>query len=179
MESVISLVKDELSRVNKEISALEIEPDLIKESIQDFLSSGSKRIRTILTALYLKASGCGNLSEDSINIITAGEIIHNASLLHDDVLDGAKLRRGKTAFCEEYSPHISILSGDYLLSIATEKLLNINNNEILQIFLKCTQKMCTAEINQFFLRGKLPTIEEYINICEGKTACLFEAVIKS
>ena len=179
MESVISLVKYELSRVNKEISALEIEPDLIKESIQDFLSSGSKRIRTILTALYLKASGCGNLSEDSINIITAGEIIHNASLLHDDVLDGAKLRRGKTAFCEEYSPHISILSGDYLLSIATEKLLNINNNEILQIFLKCTQKMCTAEINQFFLRGKLPTIEEYINICEGKTACLFEAVIKS
>lgn len=179
MDKVMLLVRDELDRVNSKISALEIKPEQIKKSMEDFLSSGSKRIRTLVTVLYLKANGCNNISDDSFDIITAGEIIHNASLLHDDVLDGAKIRRGKTSFCEEYTPHISILAGDYLLSIATEKLLGINNNEILQIFLKCTQKMCTAEINQFFLRGKLPAIDEYINICEGKTACLFEAIIKS
>ena len=179
MESVTSLIKEELERVNEEISGITIESENIKKTLQELLQSGSKRIRTLVTVLYLKANGCNNISDDSFDIITAGEIIHNASLLHDDVLDGAKIRRGKTSFCEEYTPHISILAGDYLLSIATEKLLGINNNEILQIFLKCTQKMCTAEINQFFLRGKLPAIDEYINICEGKTACLFEAIIKS
>ncbi len=179
MDGTVFSVKEELDRVNKKISDIRFESEQIKEAMSCFLTSGSKRIRTILTALYLKANGCGNLSEDSINVVTAGEVIHNASLLHDDVLDGAKIRREQPAFCEIYTPQVSILSGDYLLSIATEQLLKVNNTEILKIFLKCTKEMCRAEIDQFFLRGALPSFEEYINICEGKTAKLFEAVMES
>ena len=111
--------------------------------------------------------------------MTAGEIIHNASLLHDDVIDNAMERRGEPTLGKMYSPYISILAGDYLLSIATEKLMEIDNKNILNIFLKCTKLMCKSEIQQFFLRGKLPAIDDYIKICEGKTALLFEAILKS
>lgn len=179
MERVILLVKDELMRVDRELSSLSFDAWQIKQKMQDFLSVGSKRMRTIITVLYLKASGCERLSENSYNILSAGEIIHNASLLHDDVLDCEKFRRGKKTLSEEYSPHISILAGDYLLSVATEKLLRVNNNCVLEKFLKCTRKMCCAEINQFFYRGKMPSLEDYISICEGKTACLFSAIMES
>ena len=111
--------------------------------------------------------------------MAAGEIIHNASLLHDDVIDNAKTRRGETTIGEVFSPYVSILSGDYLLSIATEKLMEVNDNNILKIFLNCTKQMCNAELTQFFLRGKKPDIDQYIRICEGKTAFLFEAIMES
>ncbi len=179
MEKIKLLAGTELDKVDEILSGILVEEIEVNESIKDLLCSNSKRVRTIVTSLFLKANGCKLLSSKSLNIIAAGEIIHNASLLHDDVLDGATTRRGKPAFCEIYSPHMSILMGDYLLSVATENLLNINNNKILQIFLSCTQKMCNAEIKQYFLRGKLPDIDEYIVICEGKTASLFNAIMES
>ena len=180
MENIKLLAQEELDKVNYEISAINIEPEMIRTSVEELLCSGSKRIRTIAASLYVKAqSERVGLSEKSICTIAAGEIIHNASLLHDDVLDGAKYRRGKLSFCEKYTPHLAILTGDYLLSAATEKLLNVNNKYILNIFLKCTKEMCKSEIDQFFLRGKVPDIKNYIEICTGKTAGLFEAIIES
>lgn len=179
MERAILLSQDELERVNAELSSINFDSDNIRNSMHEFLVSGSKRIRTIVTVLYLKACGCKNFSDSSYDILTAGEVIHNASLLHDDVLDGAKYRRNKKTVSEEYSPYISILAGDYLLSVATEKLLKINDYNILKIFLDCTKNMCSAEINQFFCRGKKPSLEEYISVCEGKTACLFNAIMES
>lgn len=178
MESVTLLIKEELERVNEEIFGITIESENIKKNLQELLQSGSKRIRSIVSAIYLKANN-KKVSENSIHILTAGEIIHNASLLHDDVLDDASARRGKPSFNTVFSPNLSILTGDYLLSAATQKLLNIDNKEILQIFLKCTKEMCEAEINQFFMRGSVPAIEDYIKICEGKTASLFEAILES
>ncbi len=178
MERVMLLVKEELALVNNEISAILIEPEQICKDVKKILCTGSKRIRTIITALYLKACGIC-LSENSLHIISAGEIIHNASLLHDDVLDNAESRRGTPSFNALYSPNLSILAGDTLLSIATEKLLKINNNQVLQIFLNCTKEMCKAEINQFLSRGVVPDLSDYIKICEGKTACLFQAILES
>lgn len=172
------LVKNELDAVNKQLSNISLKQENVNLVINEFLCGGSKRIRTILSSLYFKALGC-KISENSIKIMTAGEIIHNASLLHDDVIDNAKIRRGKTTISEKFSPYISILTGDSLLAVATEILLDVNNNEILKIFLECTKEMCNAEIHQFFLRGKKPNIDDYINICEGKTAKLFEAIMQS
>lgn len=172
------LVKNELDAVNKQLSNISFEQENVNPVINEFLCGGSKRIRTILSSLYFKAFGC-KLSAKSIKIMTAGEIIHNASLLHDDVIDNAKIRRGKTTVSEKFSPYISILIGDSLLAAATEILLEINNNEILKIFLDCTKEMCSSEIHQFFLRGQKPSIDDYINICEGKTAKLFEAIMQS
>ncbi len=169
---------EELDFIQEELEGILVSDNKITSEIKDFLCLGSKKIRSILTLLYLKANNVV-ITNDIINLLTAGEIIHNASLLHDDVLDNANLRRGNETIQKKFSPHISILSGDLLLSYATEKLVSLNNNEILSIFIDCTKKMSNAEIEQFLLRGKLPTEEEYINITEGKTASLFEAIMQS
>ena len=179
MENIKLLIENELKRVNRELSEIGFEQSSINKAVKELLCSNSKRIRTFVTVLFIKANLIKNISDDTINIITAGEIIHNASLLHDDVLDSAKYRRGNLAFCNVFSPHISILTGDYLLAIAIENLQKVNNIEVSTIFLDCTKKMCSAEINQFFLRGKSPTLSEYIDICAGKTAALFEAIMES
>lgn len=179
MDNIKLLVESELKRVNKELLDINFEQNDINMALKDLLCSNSKRIRTIATLLFLKANFINSVSDATINVITAGEIIHNASLLHDDVLDCAKYRRGKLAFCEEFSSHLSILMGDYLLAIAIEKLQKISNIEVSTIFLDCTKKMCSAEINQFFLRGKIPTLSTYIDICAGKTAALFEAIMEA
>ncbi len=144
----------------------------------EFLEEPSKRIRSKLAILYLKYKGV-NLSSEIYNILSAGELIHNASLLHDDVIDDAESRRGKTTIGVKISPKISILAGDYLVSKAMSKILGVNNPEIFNIFETCIKNMCEAEFKQFFLRGQIPTEDDYINICNGKTACLFASILES
>lgn len=174
----MKLIAEELNAVNTQLANLYVENESIKNILLDFLCGSSKRIRTHLTTLYLKALDC-KISKNSIKIMTIGEIIHNASLLHDDIIDGASTRRGKMTIGKELSPHISILLGDYILSLATDMLYDLDNQFIIKTFLECTKEMCNAEFKQFFLRGKIPTLDEYIKICEGKTACLFEAILQS
>lgn len=148
------------------------------EDLKNFILKPSKRIRSKIAILYFSALGY-EINNDVIQILSAGEIIHNASLLHDDVLDNAPTRRGETTIAQKHSPHISILAGDYLVSLAIDKLLNINSKEILNNFKTCIQKMTASEIKQYFLRGKIPTLAEYLEICEGKTAALFETIFEN
>ena len=171
------LINKELELIKKEI-ATGVEDLLENNDIQTFISNGSKFIRSTLAILYLKSNGA-EINDSIYKIIASGEIIHSASLLHDDVIDDASERRGKPTFAHQYSPKISILTGDYLLSLAIEKLLDIKNLQILDIFKDCTKTMAKAEIEQFFLRGQLPTIEKYLEICEGKTANLFSVILES
>lgn len=154
--------------------------NIMKEGIEypfllEFLDEPSKRIRSKIALLYLKTAG-KNLDDDIYSILAVGELIHNASLLHDDIIDEALLRRGKTPIGKKISPKISILAGDYLVSFAISK---INNPEIIKIFQICTQKMCESEFKQFFMRGKIPSLNDYIDICKGKTGALFAAVLES
>lgn len=174
----MKLFTEEFALINKELSDIYVERPELQAALNEFLCNGSKRIRTYVVSLYLKA--CASvISPESIKIMAAGELIHNASLLHDDILDGAKTRRGKKTIGEKFSPNVSILTGDFLVASATEKLLEINNTEVLKIFLNCTKQMCNAELNQFFLRGIKPDLDDYLKICAGKTAALFEAVFES
>ena len=168
----------ELEIINNEL-LISVEKDgSVYNDINTFLNGASKRIRSILGILYLKTHSI-KFSEYIIQILIAGEIIHNASLLHDDVIDGAIVRRNQETLAHKFSPHISILTGDYLLSLAVEHLLKVNDVKVLEVFLKCTQKMSEAEILQYKLRHKNVTLEEYISICEGKTSGLFEAILES
>ena len=170
------LVTDIIKRIKQEI-VINIE-DIVPEGfLKDFITGG-KFIRSTLVVLYLKTHNC-EITEDVYKILEAGELIHSASLLHDDVLDDADNRRSKTTIAKKYSSKISILLGDYLISKAIEKLLEINDTTILFTFKNCTERMAVAEVKQFFLRGQLPTEEEYIRICEEKTAILFATILTS
>lgn len=173
-----------MKNIEYEISIIK---DLLEESfvdpipnkaLQSFLTNGSKYIRSTFAILYLKSQNC-EITNEIFSILTVGEIIHNASLLHDDVIDNADIRRGNTTIAKEFSPKISILAGDFLLTTAIGKVLDLNNLKILNIFKDCTRKMSEAEIKQFFLQKQIPTISEYIEICEGKTAWLFSSILES
>lgn len=171
------MINFELEEIDKNIIAVteEILPD---NTLISFLSKGSKRIRARLAFLLLKAFE--KTSDRTIyDIITAGELIHNASLLHDDVVDNSELRRGTTTLCKKYSSNISILCGDYVVSAATKLLININNTEIFNIFNNCVKDMASAEVKQYFIRGQNPDINTYLEICKGKTAGLFKAILRS
>ena len=173
----MKIIEPELKTVKEEITR-DFKDPLSNNALLNFISGSSKRIRSTLAILYIKAQGV-SLSPDIYPLLAAGEMIHDASLLQDDVLDEAELRRKESTIAHKFNPKISILSADYLLSGAMEKLLKLDNKEILEIFKDCTIKMSTAEIKQYFLRGKKPSKKEYIEICAGKTASLFEAILTS
>lgn len=175
MENINKLAERELQAVNSELIKFFCNKEDVYSDLLKFLKSPKKRIRGLVATLYMNAFG----KTPNINILVAGELLHNASLLHDDVLDNAEMRRGLTTIAAKHSPYISILSGDLLMSFATKTLIANNNIQVLNYFQECTEKMSNAELKQYSLRGHVPNFYEYLDIIEGKTAALFVAILKS
>lgn len=170
-------IKKELLRVKSYLLENFIEP-FEDNSLVNFLSSGSKYIRSSLAILYLKSQN-KEITDELIKILAVGEIIHNASLLHDDVIDEAELRREQKTLAKKYNSKVAILAGDFLISLAIEKLLTLQNYNILNNFKDCTKAMTFAEIKQLISRNKKCTFEEYVDICLGKTGKLFSTILES
>lgn len=168
-------IEQELEQVKEEIAKCFNDSFFIDE-IKNFVLGNSKFIRSILTVLYLKANE-KEISSDAYKLIASAEILHNASLLHDDVIDEAEIRRGEKTLAKRFSSKLSILAGDYLLSKAIAKLSN--KEEALLDFQRCAEKMIEAEFEQYSLRGNFPTEVEYLKICKQKTALLFATVLKT
>ena len=178
MDNIRKLCAQELEAVDNILNELlSVKKDKIYDELRCFFNAPQKRIRSLIASLYIKA--LGHRTTDIIDILVIGELIHNASLLHDDVLDDAFERRGLQTLGSKFSSKVAILSGDLLLSMATKKLICINNWKIIEIFQECIEKMCNAELKQYFLRGDMASTNVYLKIAEGKTASLFEAVITS
>ena len=173
-----NLLNNEIIQIKERIVSQIKEDDIIYGSLRKFLTDGSKLIRSKITLLYLKSKNI-SVSQDVIEILSVGEIVHNASLLHDDFVDSSVMRRGKTAFWHKFSPKIAVLSGDYLVSLAAEKLLKLNDSRILKIFFDAIKLMSSAELKQFELRNAIPNYNEYVEICLNKTARLFGAILES
>lgn len=151
----------------------ELTPNLI-----DFITSKSKRIRPVLIFLMAKSLNY-DINDNIYNLAEAAELIHNATLIHDDIIDNADLRRGKISLNKEIGSNLSVLSGDLLLAIALNKLNETGKSEIINIFSKAMINMCIGEINQHFSYYTIPSLDEYINKSQNKTAELFIAALKS
>lgn len=171
------MLEEELIIIDKKLSE-SIENLLPDSELEKFLNTGSKRIRSKVALLYAKAYD-KEIDDGIYNLLVAGELIHNASLLHDDVIDDSNVRRGESTIGKKFTSKISILSGDYLVSQAVKQLSTPDNIEIMNIFNQTIQDMAKAEIKQYFYRGKYPDKETYIDICKNKTASLFIAILKS
>ena len=178
MDTIKKLVLGELNLINNELADIEANNYLIFEDLKKFLNGKSKRIRSLITILYLKANNI-SISDDIIKLLSACELIHNASLLHDDVVDDSPLRRGMQTLYNKYSSKLSVISGDYILSIAVENLIKLNNNEILNLFFNTVKNMSEAEISQYFSRNSDVTFENYLEIIQGKTSSLFAACMQA
>lgn len=171
-------ISEELERIENELSRVITGGNPVLDELNVFISNSSKMIRSRLAILYLKSNNIP-VNDNVIKLLAAGELIHNASLLHDDIIDNSEKRRGKDTLGKMFSPKISILCGDLLVSKGVKIIHGIDNDEITEIFADCIDKMCNAEIKQYLLRGTIPSDSDYIDVCRGKTAELFKSILKS
>jgi geranylgeranyl pyrophosphate synthase len=173
-----NLVSDELYSIENNITDFYCGSDNLQEELSGLLKSKSKRIRPLLAMLYLKMYGC-EITPVQIDIQSAVELIHNATLIHDDVIDNSSKRRNRETLHTKFDNSLAIVSGDFLLAAAIKKLLNADSLEIFKLFQKAIKNMCIGEVNQYFNKFKIPDFDEYINKCKYKTAELFMASLVS
>lgn len=170
------LAQKELNLIeNKMVSDINIREPL-QTSLVNFLKAPSKHIRPLVAIIYLKACN-EELTEKQLDVLTLVELVHNASLIHDDIIDESIIRRGRKTISAEFNNKLGVISGDYILSIVLEKLIEINNIEVTKNFAKTIKQMTIGEINQNFDRFKIGTIEKYIEKTKNKTAYLFETAL--
>ncbi len=170
-------VKYELEIIEEKMVSQIHTREPLNSSLKNFLTLPSKRIRPVLGILYTKAANQGRISDKQLELLTVVELVHNASLIHDDIIDKSEIRRGHKTLSSEFDNKLAVISGDYILSLAMEKLTQINNIEIISQFAKTIRQMCLGEINQNFDRFKIGTIEDYIEKTKNKTAYLFETTL--
>ena len=171
-----NLLDNKLKSVEKLIRLkLESNIELIKKMSDYHLSSGGKRIRALLTMGAAKLGGYAGGSRD-VNLATCVELIHSATLLHDDVVDESEIRRGIKTTNSLWGNHSSILVGDYLFSRCFEMMVEDGNLEILQLLSSASSKIVLGEVMQLEHKGEADLLEEnYIKIINLKTAALFSA----
>lgn len=173
VKEIFDLVRDDLALVEQELarqSAAAIEP--VAEISHDLLGSGGKRLRPavlLLTAGYADYRGPG-----AIRLAAVVELIHSATLIHDDVIDGADTRRGRPSANSRWGNHRSVLAGDWLYMQSFQMALRERNFRILDILIELTQNMVEGELIQLTKLGRIDlSEEEALGLATHKTAYLF------
>lgn len=174
LESIRSLVGEDLAASDQFIiSQLESNIPLIRQVIEYVLTCGGKRIRPLI--LLLSARALAHKGQKHIDLAAVIELIHTATLLHDDVVDSSTLRRGHKTANMIWGSNTSVLVGDFLYSRAFQIVVELNNMPILNIFAKATHYIAEGEILQLVNCNNPDTTEEfYFDIIKRKTARLFE-----
>lgn len=175
MADVWDAYREELEGVEDQVRRnLDSSVALVNTVAAHILSSGGKRIRPLL--LLLCARLCGYTAKDDLLLGSLVEYIHTATLLHDDVVDDADLRRGRRAARKVWGNQVSILVGDYLYSKAICHIVGFRNQAINEVLSEACRKMAEGEVLQLYYNGN-PTITEpeYLRIIEYKTASLIAA----
>ena len=147
---------------------------LITEAVRRMLAAGGKRLRPQITLLAAQAVG-GNAS-DQLALAAYMELIHVATLIHDDVVDGAQTRRGVNATAVDFGNRISVLAGDYLFAWIFKNVTESYPSPIPHILSATLAAICDGEVLQLRATGNLRlSLDEYVGIVEKKTATLFAA----
>ena len=172
-------VDDKLILVEDKIkSKLNSEVQLVDKMTHYHLSTGGKRLRALLTLGSAKLCGYTKGTRD-INLAACVELIHAATLMHDDVIDNGSVRRGKKTINKIWDNHSSVLLGDYLLSRCFEMMVEDGNIEVLKLLSSTSSKIAQGELLQLQHQGEIDMLEEtYLKIISAKTAELFSAATK-
>ena len=174
-----NLVEDKLILVEEKIkSKLTSDVELVQKMSNYHLNSGGKRLRALLTLGSAKLCNYSRGARD-INLAACIELIHAATLMHDDVIDNGSIRRGKKTLNKVWGNHSSVLVGDYLLSRCFEMMVEDGNLEVLKLLSSTSSKIAQGEILQLQHKGEVDMLEEtYLRIISAKTAELFAAATK-
>ena len=172
-------VEDKLVRVDERIEEkLQSNVDLVKKMSSYHLNTGGKKLRALITLGASRLCGYNKGSRD-VNFAACVELIHSATLMHDDVIDNGEIRRGKKTLNKIWGNQSSILIGDYLLSRCFEMMVEDGNLEILKLLSSTSALISQGEILQLQYKGDVDMLEEtYLKIISNKTAALFLAAAK-
>lgn len=146
----------------------------IRDLVEHVVVGGGKRIRPLL--VYTCGAGKTASIKNLLKASTVIEMVHVATLVHDDILDNAELRRNKPTLHSKFGEHTSILLGDALFSFALELATDFPDSNVCRIVSRATRKTCTGEINQTFHKENYElSADEYFSIIQDKTGELFQA----
>ena len=175
MRDFRSVIQTEFRQFEDEFaSILHSDNQLLNEALDYIHSKRGKQLRPVL--VLLSAAICRGITDKSIKAAASLELMHTASLVHDDVVDNSPTRRGDKALQEQWSNKIAILVGDYMLSKAIGLLSSVRNNTILNIVSEMTAALTSGELLQLHSGQSMWISEEqYLQIIRQKTACLFSA----
>ena len=172
-------VENKLLLVEERIKLkLSSDVNLVQKMADYHLDTGGKRLRALLTLVSAKMCGYSKGTRD-INLAACVELIHSATLMHDDVIDNGSIRRGKKTINKIWDNHSSVLVGDYLLSRCFEMMVEDGNLEVLKLLSSTSSKIAQGEVLQLQHHGEVDMLEEiYLKIISAKTAELFAAATK-
>ena len=174
---IFGLIRSEMDLVELEFERQASSNVQVINYLGDYIrSSGGKRVRPALLVLANYVVGGNGAAENAIRLATVMEMLHTATLVHDDIIDNADLRRSRASVNAKFGNQAAVLMGDWLYMSAFETSLKERSLEILDILTRLTRKMTEGELIQLTMIGNAKiTRDEYFDILRRKTAYLFSA----
>ena len=170
---VFDLLRDDLAAIEQEFSRQSASNvTVITDIAQYLIAGGGKRIRPLLLLLSAKALGCTSRSRIRLGAVV--EMLHTATLVHDDIIDEADTRRGRPSSNTTWGNSKCVLAGDWLYMQAFSAALEERSFHVLDLLISLTQQMVEGELLQIEKLGHLINEEEYFDLIFRKTACLFK-----
>lgn len=171
-------IEPELVKMNRIIrESLESDNDLMNTVVSNYLLTKGKQIRPIM--VILSAKFFGEVNNHVLHAGAALEMLHNASLIHDDVVDEAALRRGKATINDQWGNHIAVLVGDFFVSNALAAGITTGNISIISSLSDLGKELSTGEVDQICnVREHRLDDEHYLSMIRKKTASLFRTCVK-
>ena len=170
----LDLIEEELKKVGQNLST-----NYLQEIIGYFFSIPGKRLRpalALLSAGMINNNLLKSKNDQLFQFALGLELMHSASLIHDDVLDGDLFRRGQSTLNNIYGKKVAVLAGDVVYSLAFSTFSHALPGEYEQLIVELTEYMCTAEVIQ--AQEHKPTLDIYFDIIKGKTASLMSVSCK-
>jgi len=177
-QDILLITKQDVHDIEKEL-VKQLDPylDIVRDVAGHILFAGGKRLRPLLMILCSRLCGYNGDLDKTLSVVF--EYLHTATLLHDDLVDDAKLRRGKPVAHSLWDNSIVVLTGDFLFAKSTSIVSEYGNNKIINILSGISQKMVQGEIHQLINKGSMSiSEEEYFDIIRNKTGILIEGACR-
>src|SRR5690554_4671656 len=173
----VAAISDELRKFDLMYNSMKSDNPRLQKMIEYMYKADGKKIRPIL--LLLTAKALGEINEATYHGAVTIELLHTATLIHDDVVDEADMRRGQPSLNSIFDNRKTVLCGDFFLSSALTQSVLTNNLEIVSTIANLGKKLAEGELQQLFIADEIIiSEEEYFNVIRQKTASLLSACMK-
>ena len=177
VKEIFELISEDLLAIEREFGRDTVSNVAAITQIGEYLrNGGGKRLRPAL--LLLSAKLMRYTGQGAIRLGAVVEIIHTATLVHDDIIDDAQIRRGRPSANTQWGNSKCVLAGDWLYMQAFKVAVGERNFAILDTLIELTQKMVEGELLQIEKLGKLISLQEHFDLIDRKTACLFSVCMR-